>query len=105
VGSLNLTSTENDTLFFTAVRTTSQFSSFTHGAGQTELSENSTGMGSNSTFATSFEVRGLAGTETLTSTSSNTTNLTYVAIGIKPSEEAPPEPEVTRRRRPALSFR
>lgn len=106
-GSLNLTSVEDDSLLLMAIQSTSHVHTYTHGAGQTELSDFGLATGSGNSHATSYEVKAIAGLETLTSNCSpscTATNLLYVAIGIKPSAAAPP-PAVTRRRQPNHTFR
>lgn len=108
VGQAALTSTEDNTLFFTTIQSTSHLHTYTHGAGQTETSDFALGTGAGNSSATSYELKAIAGAETLSSTcapSCTATNLVFAVIGIEPSEPPPPPPASTRRRQPGHTFR
>lgn len=82
--SAGLTSTVDNTLMLTCAGDGNNSGTYTHGAGQDELSDLVSGGGAGITSATSEELKATAGTETLTSTADPSATSRYVVIGIEP---------------------
>jgi hypothetical protein len=98
---VDLTSTVNDTLMLMCAGTGAGGDTYTHGEGQTELTDLANPNGNVNSSSTSFEVRAVAGTETLSSSIETSRIMRAAAIGI--TEPAAP-PATTRRRRAPRSF-
>lgn len=79
----DVTTTATDTLLLTCSGHNIPTVTWSHGSGQTEISEFGESDGVGEAMSTSYEVRATTGVETLESTANLTGNISLVAIGVE----------------------
>lgn len=93
---VDLTTTVSDTMLLSCGRHNVFNLTWSHGAGQTELSMFGEVGGSGESMTTSYELKGISGSETLEETGNVSGTIGMVAIGVEPV------PQLSRRRIPVV---